>query len=358
MNRIVLSLLLLTAASPLAAQISSADELLIGGVADGNKLIAAYTRPFVAGLSTSLASGWYNTALTHKPGRFSLTVFGAVSIVPSADQVYDARTLGLTNFNITGGTSSPTIVGNDTKGQTANVTNPDGTGRSPVSGGTGYQLPEGVGIPLAPGAGLQLSIGTVKNTDVMVRFLPNLSFGDNQLNIGYFGFGIKHDWKQWIPGLKKVPFHSAIIFGYNRITGDLKLDLTRPGGVSDPEPNRPIDNQRAEYSSNSYLVGLIASKKFSVFTLYGGALYMWSENNLKLTGTYPIASYEGTASQRIIYAVNPVSVDANSPNSLGINAGFRLKFGWFTYHLDYTLAKYMMVNTGFGFSFGERDAID
>jgi hypothetical protein len=202
----------------------------------------------------------------------------------------------------------------------------------------------------------------------MVRFLPEINFGSGQPKIGYFGLGIKHDWKQWIPGLKKVPFHSAILFGYNRISGDLPLNLTKPGGgLLDTDPNRDISNQLAQYSSNSYLVGLIASKKFSVFTLYGGVLYMWSQNNLKLTGNYPIASWndpnpstvgEPNEGQRIVYVTNPVSVDANSPNSVGINAGFRLKFGWFTYHLDYTLAKYMMVNTGFGFSFGEHDAID
>ena len=356
MKRPLLALLAVLLISPAAAQLNTADDLVRGGGADANRLIGAYTRPFLAGFGAGAASGWFNTAATHKPGRFSFTVFGTGSIVPSEDQTFNPQTLGLQNFQVNGN-SSPTIMGSSNTGPTVQVTNPvNGTPQN-VPGGN-FSLPGGFGVPIAPAAGAQLSIGVYKNTDVMIRYLPTINFGDGFGEFGLWGFGIKHDWKQWIPGLAKAPFHSAIIFGYQRIDGQGKLELTKQGGVADPSP-RPIDNQLAEFRSSAWMLGVVASKTFTVFTLYGGILFQRSTNELALTGTYPITSLNSTTGMpSIAYLDNPVLVSANNPNSIAVPIGFRLKFGLFTFNLDYTLAKYMQFSTGLGVSFGENGSMD
>ncbi len=69
---------------------------------------------------------------------------------------------------------------------------------------------------LAPTA--QLSLGIYKNTDLKVRYLPEISSNDTKIKA--FGVGVMHDVKQHIPGIGILPFDllcSRSVYTYHRI---------------------------------------------------------------------------------------------------------------------------------------------
>jgi hypothetical protein len=67
----------------------------------------------------------------------------------------------------------------------------------------------------------QVAVGIGFGTEIAVRFIPTQKVED--LSIGLFGFAIKHDFKQWIPGMKAMPFDLSAMFGFTSMKSDVKF---------------------------------------------------------------------------------------------------------------------------------------
>jgi hypothetical protein len=334
------------------AQLVDIGTLLSGSETDAEILLQEYLKPYANAFGADINSAWYNTAKNHKKLGFDITFSLSASFVPSADKTFDASTLGLTGA-VSGPTSSPTIAGKKTDGQTISY---------PAIPGLSYQLPKGTNWGIIPAPMIQVGIGLVKETDLVFRFIPKLNIGDFG-KFGLWGIGVKHSLKQYIPGIKLAPFfHLSVFLGYTRMktTANISLPPTIYNDLITPEPvitatASLYENQSMEMVFNGFTGNILASFDLPVFTVYGGAGIYSSSANFKLLGNYPVPSYTGTQVEvnDANNIANPLDISIKSSKGVKprLNAGVKFKMAVITLSFDYTVAKYSTITAGLGLSF-------
>lgn len=312
------------------AQTSRIEDFFKAGREDAEVLTRAYLKPLPNGLGGSLNTGWFNSASTHQTLGFDIQIRGALAVIPSADQHFDLNNLDLERVRPAdpNDTISPTAGGKDEPGPEVIVEdNGDEVTR--------FNLPQGSGFQYVPSAMVQASVGLVKNTDVLVRFVPKVTFGD----YGDFrmkGIGLKHSLSQWLPGI--VPLDISVMAGYNRI--DLSANLNLEPDESDPDAN--YDNQKVTTKFDTFTAKLIVGKDLPFISLYAAAGYETSTMQLDVTGNYPV---EGTT------ITDPFSYTEHGSNKFSLTGGLKFKLLFFHVFGEYTLADYPIANAGIGFSF-------
>lgn len=323
------------------AQGTNFDAFLRAGTDDANKLVRHYMEPLVVGFSYGMSNSWYNTAKTHKTFGVDLTITANLTSIPSSKEYFTFIPSEYSNVSSTGETNQiPTIMSSDEDNGALLTFSylEENTGET-ISGTfspAGLGIKEQFGYNVVPSPMVQLGIGTLKNTDIIIRYTPEITYGEFQTSV--FGMGIKHDIKQWIPGLKRVPIDISILAGFSGF--DNKFDM------SDLELEG--ENQEAIFNINNWTVQGIVSKKISILTLYGAFGYSNVTSNLKMNGTYII---EDEIDPVLTFTVtNPIDITYNE-NSFRATGGLRFKFGPLTLHGDYTWQAYHIVSAGLGFSF-------
>ncbi len=122
------------------------------------------------------------------------------------------------------------------------------------SGPNGYiTYPNGINQTSVPFAIPQVT-ASFMGTEVLVRYLPNISVGDR--DIKFFGFGLRHSISRYIP---LIPVDVAVQFLYNKIT---VTDL--------------IDANAIAFNGE-------VSKSFGLLTVYGGLQYETAKFDLSYT---------------------------------------------------------------------------
>jgi hypothetical protein len=312
---------------------------------DASKLIAAYTSPTIKAVSYGMTSGWFNTGKAHEKFGFDIGVTMSAVFLPTSDDYFSPGTLGMKNTILTATTAAngqaPTLLG--PKEQTTYTS----TYKEPTTGiqqSVSFNGPEGldfrksVGFSAVPVPMVQVGIGLpIKGTDLKVRFMPSTTVGASKVNM--LGFGILHDIKQHIPGLKLAPIDLSILVAYNAMKGTTSLVN------ADASDGRPVSKDgQVSYKLNSWVAQAIISKKFSVLTLYGGLGYGSVSTNVDVTGTYQIIATPSTFSIK-----DPVAINFSNT---GVKAtlGARFKFGPIYLVGDYTFQKYNALTLGFGVS--------
>ena len=229
--------------------------------------------------------------------------------------------------------SSPntTLLGPDTEPTFRYTDEETGFSETWVGPG-GLNLEEELGKNWVPVPMANLGIGLPKGTDLKLRFTPTIDLGDDS-SLKIYGLGVMHDVKQWIPGIKLLPFDLSGFVGYTK----LKLEA-----YFDPEAN---PDQRGIFELNATTLQGVISKKFSVLTLYGGMGYNIARSNLAMKGTYDIND-DGQASAQ---EIDPLDLKFEA-SGFRTTAGFRLKLAVLTLHADYTLQKYKCLTVGVGIS--------
>jgi hypothetical protein len=344
------------------AQIKDIASMLSGSQQDAEKLFTAYLKPYSKAFGADLNGGWYNTAKTHKLGGFDLTFSISAAMVPSADKTYNIADLNLQGNPVISGNAAPTVAGASSPGPTLEYK---------TSGITyaKFNTPKGTGLSIIPAPMLQLGIGLIKETDVTVRYLPNLNVGDYG-GLKMWGVGVKHSLKQWIPGIKYAPFfHFSFFGGYTQLKTNANINF-KPGFYTDalnPDPiispaiaANSFDNQKLEMSINGLTFNLLASFDLPVITFYGGIGLSHTTTSLKLVGDYPLPTIGTTGSEagKVLinsFTSNPVSIDMKSSDGSTtkprLNGGIKFKFAVITLHFDYTYANYSIATAGLGISF-------
>jgi hypothetical protein len=324
---VILSIALIAVVFTNAKAQDDIDQFLKESVKDAEKLIGAYVDPAMKSISVGLNQGWYNTAKPHKIAGFDLTFTANLMKIPSNQMWYKPANLGLEKIELANGSDgypdAPTIFGpdrtptfwlKDDHSQTF-----DGPPGVDLKANTNNRIP----VPMA-----QLGFGLPKGFDIKFRFVPKLDLGDDsQFNM--FGIGVMHDIKQWIPGIKTLPFDLSGFIGYTKLK--LVADFDEPG----------TQNAHGNFEMNATTVQGVISKKISVLTVYGGAGYNIAKSKLAMLGTYTI---DETTNTTVKDPVN-LKFGASGPR---ITAGFRLKLAVFSLHADYTLQKYSCLTAGFG----------
>jgi hypothetical protein len=329
-------------------QLIAQDEIsgiLKTGLSDINKFGSLYLEPAGRGLSSGLGSNWYNTAAPHKLYGFDITAGASVAFIPSSLKSFNIDNNTFTNLKPSSGhaETAPTFSGSG-----------DGVQMDVMANGskvTTITTPSGVGDygKYIPMANLQIGFGLPFRTELMVRLIPKQTFDD--LSVKQFGIGIKHDFKQWIPVVKRLPFDASVVLAYSRFKVNYKFsDPLTPNdlGYTDPSDLSAYQNQNADMKVGAFTMNVVVSKKLMFFTPYLGFGFTQSKFTLGMKGTYPILDNENTSSTFNPNYENPVTITYKTFQP-GATVGFRLKILWvLAFHAQYTLQKYPVASAGFG----------
>lgn len=341
MKKILFALICFVATSAVFAQ-SDIDNLIKGSAADANYLVKGYITPALNTVGAGLNQGWYNTAKPHKVVGFDLTITASAISIPTSDLTYRVENSSLQNLAVTPYPSAtaidaPTIFGGPTAPKYQPLTTINGVklpSGQPIDGAPGLNLDVPVVGTAVPIPMVQLGIGLPKGTDLKLRFFPStgLGAGGKDGSVSMFGVGVMHDIKQYIPGVKELPFDLSAFVGYTKLNFDVGLNTSATSS-----------DQKAEFSTSATTVQGLISKKLSVLTFYGGLGYNFYSANLNVKGKYTLDSTLGTT------ITDPIAISA-SQSGPRFTAGMRLKLAIFTFHGDYTFQKYGALTVGFGFA--------
>lgn len=338
LKRIFVALLISVPSLIYAQSEADAVNFLNAGKSDATKLMNAYLNPMIEGVSYSFNGGWYHTAKAHKSLGFDLGVSVNAVFIPKSKNYFTPNDLGLqvtklTNSEVSG--KAPTIIGPSNPTTYGVDADNNGTNEISFNGPEGLDFKENIKVSgvLAPTA--QLGIGIYKNTDLKIRWMPEVNAGSSKVKL--LGFGVMHDIKQHIPGMKTLPFDLSMLVAFTNIKGATDVTgasnaIGRPAGDTQP--------QMMDYQMKAWLIQALISKKISVITFYGGIGYNTIKTTTDLTGTYVI---QGTTAG----LKDPVSLDFKN-KSLRVTAGFRLKLGPIYLNGDYSLQEYNTLSVGLG----------
>ncbi|MBX2901255.1 MAG: hypothetical protein KF775_16500 [Cyclobacteriaceae bacterium] len=311
------------------------NDLLKGSLSDANKLIEGYTAPALKAFGYGLNQGWYNTAKPHKTLGVDLTISVSAVSIPNSDLFFKVNNSQFSNLEVlsvggvppdnSGNSNLPTIFGPDTK-PTFYIPSTDESFEGPG----GIDLKKEIGIQAMPVPIANLGIGLPKGFDLKLRFVPTLQLGDDS-EFNLFGIGVMHDVKQYIPGIKNLPFDLSGFVGYTKMK--LNVDLNVQSG----------SNQRAVFESSATTIQGLISKKISVLTFYGGIGYNLANTKIAMLGAYDLDEDGQTD------VTDPINLKVDA-NGLRTTLGMRLKLAVITLHGDYTIQKsnYNTITVGFG----------
>ena len=202
-------------------------SIIAAGAEDANTYLSHYLSPAMNSLGNGLANGWYNTAKAHKTVGVDLTLSFNMAQIPVSERTFQFIESEFINMRLDPGvtTTLPTMVGGDAPAEQIVIEsgNVEYEGQTiPINEDIMFDVPSGIDLEEVPAvAGLpvptvNLGIGIYKNTDLKIRYLPEINAGDFSLKM--FGIGVMHDIKQWIPGIKNLPFDLSGFFGTSKIT--------------------------------------------------------------------------------------------------------------------------------------------
>lgn len=283
---------------------------------DGKSLLEAYVSPLSNGLGTALNNGWYNTAKPHHFGGFDITLTANLLLVPTAERTFNISEANAITFS---GGNTATILGNSSGGKNATYS------------GTNFQLPGGLNLPVVPMPVIQAGVGLIKNTEINVRFLPEMEL--KGLSIGFFGIGVKHDILQWLPIVDKIPVDISLQAGYTKLSTGFEIE----------DPSGTINSAKANMNLTATTVNLLLSKKILMFTPCIGIGYGSAKTIFNVDGDYIIAGYE-------IKAKDLTEVEFESNNTLRANVGFRFQIAVLALQANYTFSEYPVATLGAGIS--------
>ncbi|MHB9143378.1 MAG: DUF6588 family protein [Paludibacter sp.] len=375
----VIALITCSFASTLKAQ-EDISSIFKSGVADLNTIANGYLTPAGNSFAAGLGTNWYNTAAVHKPFGFDLTIGGGLVEVPVAEQMFSLT--GLTNLKPTDPSNSqaPTFGGTG-PGVELNLMQPhylsDGTTVNPYwNNGTGvitsFTTPAGLSRYM-PTASVQFTIGLPFINDVSVRFMPTVNASG--FNVSLWGIGIKHNFKQWIPVVKDLPFDAAIQLAYTKFdlsyafpsSAQITPDVLVGDNFSYDPTTTDYKTQGMKISANAITANIIVSKKLLFVTPYVGFGITKTSFDLAMTGNYPVLGNlvtqeiagqtlpvmkDGKPKIEIDNQTNPIQIAPPSEMMPNLTVGLRLKVLFLlTFHAQYTMQKYPTASAGFGISF-------
>lgn len=287
---------------------------------EAKDLIEAYMSPLGNSLGAGLNNGWYSSAKTHKSLGFDLTL--TTNLVLVGNDVKNFNFQDIVSGNALNGNSS-TIVGN-TDGASFNVLGSD-------SSIINVNLPGGQDIAIMPIPILQAGIGIGKETDINLRYLPELKFG-RAGKVGVMGGGIKHNLMQWIPFLDKSGIDLAIQAGYTQVSSNIEL-IDPSGNIAQPA--------LVDLNISAVTFNFILSKKILLFTPHISIGYNTSNTLFSVDGKYVIDT-EAVPIEAL------TEFNFETKNDLRTNVGLKIDLALLAIQANYTFSKYPTATLGVG----------
>jgi hypothetical protein len=279
----------------LSAQIFSQVEDRFGFLNESE--ITEYAKPFGTSLGMAFNSASYHTAKVADFFGFSISFKGMLILIPDDEKTFTPSVPG---YNID--RPAQTIYGNN---QSTSYYGPDG-----------YKVyPPGIDQSSLPAVLPQIS-GSLMGSEVMIRYLPSISLGDDE-DLSMFGIGLKHNISRYIP-LSPVDISVQFLYNTLEITG--VMDITA-------------------YAFNAH-----ASKSFGLLTLYGGLQYESSTFDLDYTFTDP-------SDPNPVKTGREIKVSIDGDNNFRATIGTSLKLAVVVLNVDYSLGVQSVLCGGLTFEF-------
>lgn len=317
-------------------------EVLKAGQKDANILARAYLNPYALALGDGLNNGWYNSAKPHKLFGFDLNVSVSAIQIPKSETTFDLNGLGLTHLTpeVAANHIAPTVAGLDERGPRVLVK--DDSGKTISS----FNTPNGLGLDIVPVPMAQLTFGLLPHTDFIGRFVPEMKYDNSgdEMKIGFWGLGLKHNFKEWIPVIKALPFDASVFGSYSEMNAQSEITID-PNDFSSGDVILKADNttdQLLKFNTKTSKFGLILSKKFSVLTVFAGVGQSTSKTTINLFGKYKVTTSTGAL---IFDLTDPIDLDFESSN-ICLDAGLRLKLAFFSIFGSVNKSEYLSYNAG------------
>ena len=330
MKRSIVILSLFTATFSSAQLFDDLDAILAATTSDAQKLADAYVAPMGQSLTYSLNSGWANSAKTHKKFGFDITIGVASPSVSDEAKSFNINALKLDELR-SDATTASTVLGAD-----RNTTFyyelqlPDNTTvRQNVA------LPGGLGDDLVmnslPTPYLQVGLGLLFDTDIIVRYIPNVE--NEGAEFGLFGIGLKHSLTQYLGLVDKLPLNISALAAFSKMNVEYELNSANP-------------DQMVAYDISTFTLQALASLDFPIISLVGGFGYGKGDVNFDMLGDYTISLADGTSKS----LNNPISFE-NSYTGTNAMIGVRANLAFIKLFANYTLQEFNTLNAGVSFSF-------
>lgn len=313
------------------------DQFLQAGVNDASNLISNYLEPVFQGIGYGYSNGWYNTAKPHETLGFDISVSANVAFVPNSSLTFKFDESQYDNIRLSDPSDNqlPTVLGPYEKEERPDLTfynNGEEVVRITSPPGA-IAMKEEVGFNAIPVPMVQAGIGVYKGTDVILRFVPGLSFANDKVRISMFGYGIKHNVGQWFRALDYAGIDVSVLAGISsmKVTGDLS------------EEDDPVTaNNEGIFKINGFVLQGIVSKEYvNIFTIYGAIGYSRAGSRTQVLGTYPIDEEFDQLPD------DPIDLKyANS--SMNMTAGLRVRLVAVTLSSAFTFQKYPVLSAGVG----------
>lgn len=348
------------------------------GMAELNPYFSEYLRPTALGLAAGMGGGWARTAKVHKTLGFSVSFSAMLVTIPDSELNFNSSKLsGMEADGYTFHEDGQDITGTDFPLPTFASGEPAGVEFQKdlnPNGGTPVEIPamNGMDLPYSPNVSIQAAVGLPKNTELIVRFVPNLggavdkALGSDDVSfneLSLWGVGVKHDIKQWLPFISKVPIIevSALLaysqFSFDVTSSEISInpsDLLPGGtGVYDPfyaDDATIYDNQGFDMHMNSLVGSILIGANIPVIHPFVGFGFNRASITTGLTGNYPELTFDDNLS-----GGNVVEVTKIQPNAIRIEetrtfanlqAGINIKMAFFSLHAQYTYQQYSMYSGG------------
>ena len=343
---------------PSFGQLEDIGMMLTGGVDDAQQMVTEYLRPLANAIGANINGGWYNTAKVHPFGGFDITFTASMSFAPDEHKTYDLSQLSLAALyddNIAHTIAGGKDIGPELSYYHELLNDPY----------LQYDHPSGTGMDYIPSPMINAAVGLPKGFEVMGRYMPSIKIGKYNTKVGIWGAGFKHDVKQWIPVLTKIPvLNLAVMYGYTNVKVNMELSSITPERIGAIDATNGIvdfENQNFDILTQGHTANALVSANLPVVCFYGGVGVSITKTNLKLKGNYPVPVIDPDVEPSLAPVVTEDNVwidpiDIEIKNQDGgttkprLNAGVRFKFAVITLHFDYTWANYSVATAGLGVS--------
>ncbi len=257
--------------------------------------VSGYMQPFLNGFSGNMNSGFSGSAKIDDKFTIRIDAIGMATMIGSSEEVYNA--VPPSPF-----AQQPVRTATVFGDQGAVVQGPEGLS---------YKFQNGqLDMDYFPLVAPQLTIGNFYNTQLIFRFFTYS--GDSDVpDIDMIGLGLRH--------------------GLNQYFGELPVDIAA-GGFFQSFKIGDIIN------TNFFSVNGMASKEFSLLTLYGGLQFEYSNMNLN----YTLSSSSGDQESE-------VDLSFSSDNYIRAMAGLNLNLGVVHIRTDFNLGKVSVLSASIGF---------
>ncbi len=161
----------------------------------------------------------------------------------------------------------------------------------------------------------QLTIGTIFGTQATFRYLPSRELQEGLGTFKYFGFGIQHNPKIWLPLLLPVDF--AVSFFTQKLeVGTLLTTTTNAFGIN-------VSRQFGPRALN--------------LTPYAG--FMLENSKMEVTYNYVVQTPQGAVTEKIDFTLT-------GENRSRIILGMNIRFVLVNLNVDYNIGKYQSITAG------------